>query len=199
MQHQTRTARASLLALVLALGMLFAATPTLAAGGSLTGVVNINTATTEQLEMLPGIGESRAQEVVALRKKNGGFKSVDELSEVKNLVREFATRPAGPDEDTLKSIVERLGERDGATQDKFDEQLDRTIDEIQKTIRRATAGPIDVVVEATDVLVDRLFDHDEELTTNLDDLDVEERTTKEKISSSLERLKAAQQASQSED
>ena len=85
MQHQTRTARASLLALVLALGMLFAATPTLAAGGSLTGVVNINTATTEQLEMLPGIGESRAQEVVALRKKNGGFKSVDELSEVKGI------------------------------------------------------------------------------------------------------------------
>jgi competence protein ComEA len=35
--------------------------------------------------MLPGIGESRAQEVVALRKKNGGFKSVDELSEVKGI------------------------------------------------------------------------------------------------------------------
>ncbi|MFQ5418049.1 MAG: ComEA family DNA-binding protein [Myxococcota bacterium] len=86
MQHETRTARASLLAMVLALGMLLSASPTLAAGGgSLTGVVNINTATLEQLQMLPGIGESRARAVVAIRKKTGGFKSVDELAQVKGI------------------------------------------------------------------------------------------------------------------
>jgi len=49
------------------------------------GTVNINTATPEQLELLPGIGESRANAVVAIRKQRGGFKSVDELTEVKGI------------------------------------------------------------------------------------------------------------------
>jgi len=51
----------------------------------LVGAVNINTATPEQLELLPGIGEARAKAVVAMRKKRGGFKSVDELTEVKGI------------------------------------------------------------------------------------------------------------------
>jgi len=51
----------------------------------LVGVVNINTATPEQLELLPGIGEARAKAVVAMRKQRGGFKSVDELTEVKGI------------------------------------------------------------------------------------------------------------------
>jgi competence protein ComEA len=51
----------------------------------LVGTVNINTATPEQLELLPGIGESRANAVVAIRKQRGGFKSVDELTEVKGI------------------------------------------------------------------------------------------------------------------
>jgi len=51
----------------------------------LVGAVNINTATLEQLELLPGIGEARARAVVELRKQRGGFKSVDELTEVKGI------------------------------------------------------------------------------------------------------------------
>lgn len=86
MKHQTRSARASLLALAVALGVLFSTGPVLAAGGaSLTGVVNINTATNEELQLLPGIGESRAGAVIALRKRNGGFKSVEELAEVNGI------------------------------------------------------------------------------------------------------------------
>jgi len=86
MQLETRTARASLLALLAALGVLFAAVPLQAADdGTLTGVVNINTATAEELQLLPGIGEARAKAVLALRKKSGGFKSVDELAQVKGI------------------------------------------------------------------------------------------------------------------
>lgn len=86
MKNQTRSTRASMLALVVALGVLFAAGPVLAAGGgSLTGVVNINTATNDELQLLPGIGESRASAVIALRKRSGGFKSVDELAAVKGI------------------------------------------------------------------------------------------------------------------
>jgi len=51
----------------------------------LTGVVNVNTATLEELQFLPGIGESRARAVIELRKKRGGLKNVDELRDVKGI------------------------------------------------------------------------------------------------------------------
>ena len=86
MRFETRVARASVLALVTALGVLLASAPIPAfAEGGLTGVVNINTATAEELQLLPGIGEARAKAVIELRKRNGGFKSVDELAEVKGI------------------------------------------------------------------------------------------------------------------
>jgi competence ComEA-like helix-hairpin-helix protein len=86
MKFETRMARVSVLALAAVLGVLLAAPPILAAGGTgLSGVVNINTATVEELQLLPGIGESRAKAVIELRKRNGGFKSVDELTQVKGI------------------------------------------------------------------------------------------------------------------
>ncbi len=51
----------------------------------LQGVVNVNTASVEELQLLPGIGESRARALVELRKRRGGFKSLDELKEVKGI------------------------------------------------------------------------------------------------------------------
>ena len=85
MKFETRSARASLLALLAAVGVLFAAMPLHAADAELTGVVNINTATAAELQLLPGIGEARARAVLALRKRSGGFKSVDELAQVKGI------------------------------------------------------------------------------------------------------------------
>jgi competence protein ComEA len=85
MKRTTCVARATLLALVAAVGVVLAAAPIQAGENKLAGVVNINTATAEELELLPGIGESRAQAVLALRKKNGGFKSIDELAQVKGI------------------------------------------------------------------------------------------------------------------
>jgi competence protein ComEA len=51
----------------------------------LTGVVNVNTASTAELQLLPGIGASRAQAVVELRKQRGGFQSLEELKQVKGI------------------------------------------------------------------------------------------------------------------
>ncbi|MBW2712375.1 MAG: helix-hairpin-helix domain-containing protein [Deltaproteobacteria bacterium] len=47
--------------------------------------VNINAASLEQLQYLPGVGENRAQAILALRQERGGFKAVQELLEVKGI------------------------------------------------------------------------------------------------------------------
>jgi competence protein ComEA len=47
--------------------------------------VNINTATLEQLEALPGIGPVSAQRILDFRAQNGPFKSVEQLVEVKGI------------------------------------------------------------------------------------------------------------------
>ena len=52
---------------------------------SISGVVNLNTASSEELQMLPGVGEVRAVAIVATRKNRGGFKNVEDLLEVKGI------------------------------------------------------------------------------------------------------------------
>jgi len=47
--------------------------------------VNINAASSEELQFLPGVGESRAQAILALRKQRGEFKALEELLEVKGI------------------------------------------------------------------------------------------------------------------
>lgn len=45
--------------------------------------VNLNTATKEELDAVKGIGPAKAQAIVEYRQKNGQFKSVDDLKNVK--------------------------------------------------------------------------------------------------------------------
>ena len=47
--------------------------------------VNLNTASQEQLEELPGIGPTYAQAIIAERTQRGGFTSVNELREVRGI------------------------------------------------------------------------------------------------------------------
>lgn len=54
---------------------------TLDAGGK----VNINTATVEQLDSLPGVGESTAQKIIADREENGPFGSPEDLKRVSGI------------------------------------------------------------------------------------------------------------------
>lgn len=47
--------------------------------------VNINKANSAQLQTLNGIGPSKAQEIINYRKSHGGFKTVDEIVNVKGI------------------------------------------------------------------------------------------------------------------
>lgn len=56
-----------------------------AAGGGHVATINLNTATADQLETLPGVGPVTAQAILAWRKDNGRFGSVEDLLDVKGI------------------------------------------------------------------------------------------------------------------
>ena len=56
-----------------------------AASGDPAGPVNLNTATLEQLDSLPGVGPSTAQKILDWRTANGPFQSVDQLQDVSGI------------------------------------------------------------------------------------------------------------------
>jgi comEA protein len=51
----------------------------------ITTPINLNTATVAQLDALPGVGTSTAQRIVEYRQKNGPFKKIEELMNVKGI------------------------------------------------------------------------------------------------------------------
>ena len=53
--------------------------------GTPSAPVNINTATAEQLQTLPGIGEALAGRIVAYREENSGFSRVEDILNVEGI------------------------------------------------------------------------------------------------------------------
>ena len=50
-----------------------------------TSPLNLNAATATQLESLPGIGARTAERIIEYRQKNGGFKKIEELMNVRGV------------------------------------------------------------------------------------------------------------------
>ena len=75
--------------------------------------VNLNTATSEELQQVPGIGPATAQKILQARKSYGTFKSVDDLQAIKGIgpkrlekMRKYLTvgkpaKPPGPAQGNL--------------------------------------------------------------------------------------------------
>ena len=60
-------------------------TETVTSSLSTINKVDLNTATIDELEALPYIGTKRAAAIVAFRKANGGFDSVEQLQQLSNI------------------------------------------------------------------------------------------------------------------
>jgi competence protein ComEA len=48
-------------------------------------MINLNSASSAQLETLPGIGRATAERIVEYRQKSGGFKKVEDLMNVRGI------------------------------------------------------------------------------------------------------------------
>ena len=57
--------------------------------------VNLNTASLEQLVSLPGVGEKKATAIIEYRTKNGKFKSVEDLMNVKGVGKKMLDKLKG--------------------------------------------------------------------------------------------------------
>ncbi len=80
-------------AVLAACALMCAASPAQAAGSAAdaSGVVNVNTASAQQLQLLPGVGAKKAQAILEHRAK-APFGSVEELLKVKGIGQKLLER-----------------------------------------------------------------------------------------------------------
>lgn len=83
--HQARAALVAAILVLLAGTALASAQAQAPSKTPAVAVLNINTATADQLDALPGIGAKMAARIVEYRQKNGAFKKVEDLMNIRGI------------------------------------------------------------------------------------------------------------------
>ena len=119
----------------------------------------------------------------------------DQLAELRSEMVALEERTRASQDDVVTRLIQHMidakaGE-DAAMEARFKETLDGALDKIVRTMEAATAKPIEISAEATEVLLDKILDvgHDQ-MSSNLDRLDVEVSESKSGIAGSLGKLRA---------
>ena len=161
-----------------------------------------------EIERMRGERETLQSELAAVREAAGDTQAVtgfrDELSAMREYLTSMEARAEAKDEATMSALIQKLEEQTSVDahniEERFSGTLDDALDKITRTMAAATAKPIDFVVEATDVLVDKLFDMEEtEMSTNLDKIEIEEKSSKSSIARNLEALRKMRGAAKADD
>jgi competence ComEA-like helix-hairpin-helix protein len=77
--------RSHLVAVVM---LVFSVSPARAEKAKLEGVVNLNTATPDELRLIPGVGPARIRNILAYRRAHP-FRTIDELARIKGIGRKI--------------------------------------------------------------------------------------------------------------
>ena len=79
-------------------------------GIALAEKVNLNNAGSEALQYIPGIGPSKAKQIIATRESNGKFKTIDQLIEVPGIGEKLleAIRKHGVLEGGVSTLTEEM-------------------------------------------------------------------------------------------
>jgi competence ComEA-like helix-hairpin-helix protein len=105
LQRQTQAFRLFVLAIAMSLFS------SMAMANSDNQMINLNTADSEALQYIPGIGLNKATSIIELRKQRDGFKNIEELLEVRGIgeklmeeIRKYGTLEGGVSELTQEMI-----------------------------------------------------------------------------------------------
>jgi hypothetical protein len=145
-----------------------------------------------ELERLRAERDTLIREVADSREKAGMRELGSELGQMRELLHTLQARADKQEQALLAKLEEKSGADANALDEQFKGTLNEALDKITKTMEAATAKPVDVgAVEATNVLVDKLFDMEDSVAdTNLGNLKVEQSSSRNSISHNLDRLKA---------
>jgi hypothetical protein len=154
----------------------------------------------DELAMLRGSVDESRTHAASVRAEQ--FRELEQrldgaLADLRGEFAALATRTvesAARQHDAVQALREHLAQNATSQSDAlatgFKGALETALDKITRTMASATARPIETNVEATDVLLAKIFDaRDGEVSSNLDQLDVEQRRSRRSILSSVDRLK----------